>query len=99
MDMIRERDIERKLVGMVRRLGGRALKFVSPGTDGVPDRIILMPGKVYFVEVKAPGEKLRPLQEAVIRIMRNLDQKVFTVDSMEEIDKLEQYLVEDRFRV
>lgn len=52
---VRERDIERALVGMVKRHGGLALKWVCPGWAGVPDRIILLPGgKVFFVETKRP---------------------------------------------
>lgn len=58
-----EKDLERKLVKAVRDSGGLALKFVSPGMAGVPDRLLLFPeGRVAFVEVKAPGEKPRPLQ-------------------------------------
>ena len=41
-----EREIEKKLVDGVRKLGGRAYKFVSPGNDGVPDRIVVLPGSV-----------------------------------------------------
>ena len=58
-----ERDVERRLVQAVRASGGLALKFVSPGMAGVPDRIILFPGgRAAFCEVKAPGRKPRPLQ-------------------------------------
>ena len=60
-----ERDIERALVGMVKRRGGLCLKWVCPGFAGVPDRIVLLPGgRVVFVEVKRPrGGKVAPLQE------------------------------------
>ena len=45
-----EKDIERFLVNGVKKLGGVAYKFVSPGNAGVPDRLIVMPGgRVYFV--------------------------------------------------
>ncbi|WP_092564388.1 VRR-NUC domain-containing protein, partial [Anaeromicropila populeti] len=58
-----EKRIEQKMTQEVKKLGGRAVKFVSPGWDGVPDRIVFFPGgRVAFVEVKAPGKKLRPLQ-------------------------------------
>ncbi len=51
-----ERDVERRLVTLVRRAGGWAPKWVSPGTLGVPDRIVFLPGgRVLFVEVKRPG--------------------------------------------
>ena len=58
-----EKQIEKKLVDAVRAAGGMCLKFVSPGMDGMPDRIMLMPfGRMAFVEIKAPGKKPRPLQ-------------------------------------
>ena len=50
-----EKDIERKLVDMVKRHGGLCLKGVCPGWVGVPDRIVLLPGaRVVFVELKRP---------------------------------------------
>lgn len=59
-----EKDIERKLVAMVERHGGRCLKWSCPGWSGVPDRILLLPGgRIYFVETKRPkGGKLSALQ-------------------------------------
>ena len=83
---MRERDIERRLVKESVQRGGLALKFVSPGRIGVPDRIVMMPGgKIGFVETKAPGKKLRPIQERRIRQMMDMGFKVFVVDSMEQI--------------
>lgn len=62
---MREKKIEAKLTEAVRQRGGLAPKFTSPGFDGMPDRIVLMPGgHMAFVEVKAPGKKPRPLQAA-----------------------------------
>ena len=59
-----EKSIETKLVTMVKRHGGRCLKWVCPGWSGVPDRILLLPGgRVYFVETKRPkGGRLSALQ-------------------------------------
>ena len=63
MGCSRERDVEKKLVESVKRKGGLCPKFTSPGMDGVPDRIVLMPGgRIAFVELKAPGKRMRPLQ-------------------------------------
>lgn len=54
---MREKSIEEKLVAAVKVQGGVCWKFTSPGTAGVPDRIVLMPfGRIGFVEVKTPGE-------------------------------------------
>lgn len=62
---MREKTIEQKFTAAVKNAGGLALKFTSPGFDGVPDRLALLPGgRMAFVEVKAPGKKPRPLQLA-----------------------------------
>jgi len=70
---MREKEIEKKLTQETKKRGGLALKFVSPGFDGMPDRILLMPeGKIAFVEVKAPGKRPRPLQMARHKLLRGL---------------------------
>ena len=89
MNSLRERDIEKKLVAAVKTEGGLALKFVSPGYDGVPDRIVLMPGGMMcFVELKAPGKKMRPLQEKRKEMLEGLGFQVYCIDSMEKIGGL-----------
>ena len=86
---MRESFIEEKLTKAVRQNGGICWKFTSPGTAGVPDRIILMPkGQIAFVEVKAPGEKPRPLQLSRHRLLRRLGFKVYVLDALEDIDKI-----------
>ena len=83
---MRERDIERKLVVETVRRRGVALKFVSPGCIGVPDRIVMLPdGKMGFVELKAPGKKPRPIQVRRIQQMRKMGFKVFVIDGAEQI--------------
>lgn len=84
-----EKQIELRLVRMTSQMGGMALKFVSPGCDGVPDRLVLLPGgKVGFVEVKAPRKKPRPLQVRRISQIRGLGFPVFVVDGMEQIEEV-----------
>lgn len=86
MNSLRERDIERKLTQAVRKAGGLALKFVSPGLAGVPDRLVLMPeGRLCFVELKAPGQKMRPLQLKRKEMLESLGFRVFCIDSTEKI--------------
>lgn len=83
---MREKSIEAKLVAAVKAAGGVCWKFTSPGTSGVPDRIVLMPsGRIGFVEVKASGEKLRPLQWLRIKTLRRLGFKAFVLDTPEQI--------------
>ena len=83
---MRESAIERRLVTEAIKRGGFAPKFVSPGLDGVPDRLLLLPGgKLAFVEVKAPGKKPRPLQEKRMRQFMSLGFPVFVIDGVEQI--------------
>ena len=83
---MREKSIEAKLVDAVKAAGGVCWKFTSPGTSGVPDRIVLMPfGRTGFVEVKAPGETPRPLQRLRIKTLRRLGFKAFVLDTPEQI--------------
>lgn len=83
---MREKTLEHKLSLMVKKRGGICPKFVSPGFDGMPDRIVLMPdGKVGFVEVKAPGESPRKLQTARHKLLRGLGFKVYVLDGEEQI--------------
>ena len=70
-------------------MGGLALKFISPGYDGVPDRIVLFPGgRLAFVEVKAPGKTLRPLQVRRKRQLESLGFKVYVLDDPGQIEEI-----------
>lgn len=83
---MREKLIEQKLIKAVKDIGGIALKIVSPGFDGMPDRLILLPNrKAAFVEVKAPGKTLRPLQEKRKRQLEALGFLVLCLDHIEQI--------------
>jgi len=84
-----ENRIEKRLKKEVEKIGGKALKFVSPGVSGVPDRIVLLPhGKMIFVELKAPGKKLSVIQEYRAKQYRALGFDVRCIDSTELIMKL-----------
>lgn len=83
---MREKTVEQKLVAAVRGMGGICPKWVSPGFDGMPDRIVLLPGaKIAFVEVKAPGKKPRPLQASRHGLLRRLGFRVYILDELEQI--------------
>ena len=83
---MREKDIENKLTLAVKKAGGIALKFVSPGFAGMPDRIVLLSdGLIAFAELKAPGKKPRPLQLARHRLLRKLGFRVYVIDDPEQI--------------
>lgn len=69
---MKESEIEKILVDGVRKLGGRAYKFVSPGNVGVPDRIIVLDGlPVIFVEMKTEMGRLTELQKRQIEFLSN----------------------------
>ena len=87
--MAKEKDIEQQLVKAVKKVGGVCWKFVSPGTNAVPDRIILVSiGRIAFVEVKAPGEKPRPLQVMRINQIRRLGFKVYVLNNKNQIEEI-----------
>ena len=83
---MREKQIESRLVTEVKKRGGLALKFVSPGFAGMPDRLVLLPdGHIAFAELKAPGKKPRLLQLARHRLLKSLGFRVYVIDDAEQI--------------
>ena len=83
---MREKQVEQKLVRAVKARGGICPKFVSPGFDGMPDRIVLLPGRHFgFVEIKAPGEVPRPLQISRHGLMKKMGFQVYVLDDPEKI--------------
>ena len=84
-----EKYIELSLVRAVKEAGGICPKFVSPGTSGMPDRLVLLPGgEMVFVELNAPGQKPRPLQERMHERLRALGFTVYVIDSVEKIKEM-----------
>ena len=86
---MKESELERRFTDTVKHKGGLALKFVSPGYDGMPDRLVLFEnGRMGFVEVKAPGKKPRHLQAARHRMLRMMGYKVFVLDSEDDMERM-----------
>ncbi|MBU3159876.1 VRR-NUC domain-containing protein [Clostridium frigoris] len=84
-----EKHLEQVLTKEVKKLGGLALKFVSPGMAGVPDRLVLIPNaRIVFIELKAPGKKMRPLQLKRKQQLEALGFKVYCIDSFNAVDDL-----------
>lgn len=84
-----EKEVERELVKGVKSLGGLCWKFTSPSTNGVPDRVVMLPkGKFGFVELKAPGKKLRPIQVKRNKQLKLLGVKVYVLDSKEMVKEV-----------
>ncbi len=83
---MREKYVEQRLVKAVKAVEGICPKLLSPGMDGMPDRMVLLPGgRIGFVEVKAPVGKPRKLQLLRHQILRSLGFKVFILDGAEQI--------------
>ena len=83
---MQEKNVEQQLVRAVKAMGGFSPKLVSPGTDGMPDRLVLLPtGKLAFVEMKATGKQMRPLQVRRKRQLEALGFRVYCVDRPEQI--------------
>lgn len=83
---MREKNIEQKLVMEAKRRGGMAAKFISPGMDGMPDRLVLLPGgNIGFVELKAPRKKPRPVQALRIRQLQRLGFYAAVIDGADQI--------------
>jgi hypothetical protein len=81
-----EKQIEKFLTGKVKNMGGLSIKLNSASFSGLPDRMILMPvGRIYFVELKAPGKKPRPLQVVIHKVFADLGFKVYIIDTKEKV--------------
>ncbi|WP_438435426.1 VRR-NUC domain-containing protein [Gorillibacterium sp. sgz500922] len=83
----RESALERRLVREVKAIGGVAPKWTSPGNRGVPDRLVILPGgRTVYVEMKAPGEPLKPLQRKWAKTLGGLGHRHFKIDSVADIE-------------
>lgn len=83
---MQEKTIEARLVSEVKKRGGICPKWVCLSFDGMPDRLVFLPGRHFgMVEVKAPGEKPRPLQVSRHRLLQKLGFKVYVLDAKEKI--------------
>ena len=83
-----EKKTERYLSERMKALGGRAVKFVSPGWAGVPDRVCLCRGKAVFVELKSEGEKPRAIQRARHAELKRMGFMVYVCDTKASVDDM-----------
>ena len=81
---MKESDLEKILVDEVRKEGGRAYKWVSPGNDGVPDRIVFFPGgELYFIELKTDTGRVSPQQKIQLNRLLGLGQQARVIRGMD----------------
>lgn len=91
-----EKDIEKYLRESIKQAGGECLKWVSPGTAGVPDRIVICPdGRIAFVELKRPFEKPRPVQRVVLRRLYHLGCRVVVMDNRKSVEGFIRWIVKN----
>lgn len=84
-----EKELEEMFRDAVRKAGGYAYKFVSPGKSGVPDRLVVLPGNcIGFVEMKAPGKQPRADQRYRQHELKRLGCYVTVLDDPEDIDQV-----------
>ena len=85
---MRERTIEEYLVEQAKAKGGEVRKVKWIGRHGAPDRLVMLPGRMLWVELKAPGEKVKPHQAREHERMRAMGQTVAVVDSLDEVEAM-----------
>lgn len=99
-----EKEIEKKMIEGIRRLGGRAYKFVSPGNNGVPDRMVIFPGgKIIFAELKTATGRLSKLQKMQIRLLTHYGCDVRVLYGMDGVqaflDEMMARMMEEQYGV
>ena len=94
---MQEKDIESRLAREVHHRGGLTYKFVSPGSVGVPDRIIITPcGAVWFVELKTETGRLSRMQQYQLERLRGIGANACVVYGLEDmLNTLEAIFRED----
>lgn len=84
-----EKQVEQHLVDKITNLGGLPWKFTSPGTVGVPDRIVVLNGLICFVELKRPkGGKVSDMQKWRIKQLCSQGMKAYILKNKEQVDEL-----------
>ncbi len=84
---MREASIEQGLRIRLQKLGCLFYKWVSPGNNGVPDRIVITPdGSVIFVELKTSRGHLSPDQRVQIRRLSKNHARVVVIYGKQDAD-------------
>jgi hypothetical protein len=82
-----EKVLERKLCALVKQKSGWALKLLSSFVVGLPDRLCLVKGRAYFVEVKSTGKKPSPAQRVVHKRLERVGFTVYVIDTNEKLNE------------
>ena len=81
-----EKVLERNLNKEVKALGGWSIKILSNFITGLPDRLVLLNGRAYFVEVKSEGKKPSHIQRVVHKKLEALGFPVRVIDTTEKLN-------------
>ena len=84
---MREKVIETRLRDKCRKADALCLKLEPTSMAGLPDRIVLKGGRVWFVELKAPGQKPRPIQLTAHEKLKLFGFEVYVIDTSDGVDK------------
>lgn len=84
--MLAEQALEKYLCKQVKANGGMCIKLV--GLNGIPDRLVSLPdGRNVYVEMKTDGGRLEPIQQAVHRKLKSMNQQVYTLWDYKQVDR------------
>lgn len=81
-----EKQIEEHLRDRIKKRGGIAPKLTTPGTSGIPDRLVIIGGSIYLVELKKPTGRLSPVQKTLHQKIRSTGNPVYILWSYEDVD-------------
>ena len=84
---MKESTLETYLTNQVKKYDGLSLKFTSPNVKGVPDRIVIHDGHVYFVELKAPNGRLSKMQQYMHKQFAKVGIEVFVLYDKPSVDE------------
>ncbi len=89
INQLSEKDLEKYLEKKIKNINGLTFKFVSPSFRGVPDRVVIFSGDVYFIELKAPNKKnnLSALQKECITAMKQAGANVCVIWNKSQVDE------------
>ena len=83
---MKESGIEARLTSLVQKRGGLCYKFVSPGSAGVPDRIVITrEGHTIYVELKTGRGRLSAIQKWQQEQLRSHGADVRTLKGLEQV--------------
>lgn len=82
--MAQESKLQKKVRNSLRRKGWLVVKIILCSQNGWPDLQILKGSRWVLLEMKAKGEKLKPLQEYVHEQIREHGGEVYKIDSWED---------------